>query len=70
MNLGIVIDLRFQIIATKIPTLLCVKDMIENGLDISIKYPVVKMGDKEQRIQLGNYLLVHRWYPNNVQFVF
>lgn len=45
-DLGIVIYMSFQTIVGNVPTILCLKDMTENGLDISLRERLVKMGDK------------------------
>ena len=54
----------------EVPTLLSLKDMLDNGLDISIQQKRIKYGDRHQELYLHNYFLIHKWAPDEVPFVF
>lgn len=69
-DLGIVIDVRFLLLEGSVPTLLCLKDLYRNGLDISILRCKVICDGKEQDLELNNYFLVHNWQPNDMPFAY
>ncbi len=67
-DLDLIIDVRFQIMKENIPSLLCMKDMIINNLDISIQKQNISHGDKSQKLFFENYFLIHKWKPSDVSF--
>ena len=67
-DLNLVIDVTFQILDSNVPTLLSMKDMHDNGLDISIQDKVVKYKHLLQPLAFENYFLVHRWQPGDVAY--
>ena len=60
-DLNLVIDIKFRIVKDNVPTLLAMKDMVENGLDISIQRRVVKYKHLEHPLHMENFFLIHRW---------
>lgn len=46
------------------------KDMIENGPDISIQGNYVSLGQKQHLWSMENYFLIHRWKPEDKSFAF
>jgi len=56
-DLDLVADVRFRILKNNCPTLLCLRDMIENGLDISIQ---------DQTISYD--FLKHKWTMGDVSY--
>lgn len=65
-NLQLTIDVDFKIVRDNVPTLLSNKDMIVNGLDISLQDKVVKLGNKTQPLILENYFFIHKWKPSDI----
>lgn len=52
---GIVADIYFLLLDGNVPTLMCMKDLHRNGLDISIQSCKVICGDKEQNQKMENF---------------
>ncbi len=67
-DLNLVIDVRFQIVRERVPTLLCMKCMMDNGLDISIQDKEVRYKRLSQPLHLENYFLVHKWDYGDVAY--
>ncbi len=67
-DLKLVIDVRFQIIRDNVPSLLCMMDMIENQLDISILDPQVRYKNRSQDLVMESYFLVHRWNRSEMAY--
>lgn len=63
-RLGIVLNILFVVLERYCPTLLRNKDMLDNGLGISIQDQYILMGEKRQPLLLENYFLKHKWEPN------
>lgn len=68
-DLGIVIDVRFLIISSDVPTLLSMRDMVDNKLDTSVQERTISLGSKKQSLSMENYFLIHRWSKGNMPFV-
>lgn len=60
-NLGLIIDVCFLLMTGNVPTLLCMKDMIDNNLDISLQHRTITHEGRKQQLRLENYFLVYRW---------
>ena len=69
-DLGIIIDVKFLILKDKIPSLLSMKDMLDNGLDLSIQGRYITLGNRKQDLHFQNYFLIHRWMPHEQPYVF
>lgn len=67
-NLNIVIDLRFQILDNYIPSLLSMKDMIENGLGNNIQSNPVTNKNFKQELAFENLFLIHRCNPADMDY--
>lgn len=59
--LEVKIDVQFLMITEDIPSLLSMKDVVENGLEISIQGIFVSLGLKCHKLAMENYFLIHRW---------
>ena len=66
IELGIVIDVRFRIMRDRCPSLLSLKDMISNGLDLSIQEKTISIGDEKQSLLFENDFLKHKWSPKDM----
>lgn len=60
-ELRVIIDVDFWIIEERVPTLLSMRDMIHNGLDISIQHARIYPGKSSQKFAFENCFLIHRW---------
>lgn len=60
-DLGILIDVEFSILDGDTPSLLYNKDMIANGLDISLQGGFLHIGELQQTLNLEKYFYIHRW---------
>lgn len=67
-DLNIVIDVKFQIVSDKVPSLLSMKDMKDNGLDISIQNEEISFKHHYQKLTMENYFLIHRWQPSDMDY--
>lgn len=54
-------DITFSILEENSPSLLSNKDMLENGLDISLQGSFLYVGDRLQPLTMKNFFSVHRW---------
>ena len=52
-----------------IPPLLCMKDMLENYLDISIQNCIITHNDRIQEFTLEYYFLVYRWSVKDMTYI-
>lgn len=55
------IDVLFMVLGEDIPALLSMKDMRNNGIEISLQGLYVSLGDRCQPLTMENYFLIHRW---------
>lgn len=69
-DLGVIIDVQFLLLTGQVPTLLCLKDLYTNGLDISILRCKILCAGREQSLEMKNYFLVHNWEPSDMPFVY
>ncbi len=67
-DLNLVIDVRFQIVKDNVPSLLCMKDMLDNGLDISILDSEIRYKHLSQPLELKNYFLIHKWKRGDIGY--
>jgi len=67
-KLKLIVDVNFQIVNDNVPTLLCMKDMVQNGLDISIQKSEISYKHRKHPLILENYFLIHRWKPEDVSY--
>lgn len=58
-DLDINIDVRLLLLVEDIPSLLSLKDMTTNQLDLSLLRCYIKLGTKEQKLSFTNYTLIH-----------
>lgn len=65
-DLVIVIDVRFELLTGSVPSLLCLRDLCKDGLDISVSRRKVTCGGYEQDLAMFDYFLVHNWQPSDV----
>lgn len=67
-DLNIIIDVKFKILRDNCPTLLSLKDMIENGLDISIQDKTISFKHNIQSLTFENDFLKHKWSPKDTSY--
>lgn len=67
-KLGLIIDVWFAILDADVPTLLSLRDLWINGLDISIQECVIKLGQKKQELEMVNFFLVYKWQPGVLSY--
>lgn len=65
----LIIDVYFSIFADQTHSLLCNKDMIEHGLDISLQGGFLHIGDARQLLVLDNYLYIYRRESTSIPYV-
>lgn len=63
VDLEIIIYVQFHILPTRVPKLLSMKDMLDNGLDISVQHRNIEHKVKTQQLILEDYLLIHNGPP-------
>lgn len=68
-GLDLVVDIKFQIMRDCVPTLLSLKDMLDNELDISIQDREITFCGKSHKLLLENYFLIHRWGREDIHYV-
>lgn len=66
--LRLIIDVTFSIMEQDTPSLLSNKDMIDNGLDVSLQGRYLHVGQRRQPLSIENYFLVYRWTARNTSF--
>lgn len=62
-------DINFLLKSDAIPTVLCMKDIIENQLYISLQYLTVTHNVKTLQLRLDDNFLVYRWAVYDVSYV-
>lgn len=67
-ELGLVVNVSFRLMETDCPSLLCLNDMLVNGLDISIQEKTMKYQGKTMKLAFENGFLVHKWSPIDLCF--
>lgn len=68
--LGIIIDVEFLILKEKVLSLLSMKDMVTNKLDISIQDGHITFSGSKQPLAMENYFLMHRWNTRDLLYAF
>ena len=68
VDLDIVIDVKFRILDTNCPNLLSLRDMKENGLDMSIQKNVITYKHKIQDLSVINDFLMHKWTTEDMEY--
>lgn len=58
-KLRIIIDVDFLILQEDVPSLLSMRDMIENQLDISIQSLHITLAGRKQSLAMENFFLIH-----------
>lgn len=66
--MGLIIDVNFLLMKGRLLTLLCMKDMISNVLDISIQNRTITYHGRTQELVLENYFLVYKWGVRDVTY--
>lgn len=61
-------DVEFLVLRDDVPTLLCMRDMVKNKLDISIKDSCLKFEGKIEPLIMRNYYLIYSWKPDDLRF--
>ncbi len=67
-DLNLVIDVEFTIMKDNVPTLLSMKDMKDNGLDLSIQKEELYYKHLTQQLSMENYFLIHRWGKGDIAY--
>lgn len=67
--LYLIIDVDFVIIRDNTATILSLKDLKENHLDISVQRCKITFNNREQDLLLENYLLRHKWTQNELPYI-
>lgn len=67
-DLRLIIYVDFLLISEDVPSLLSMKGLVENGLDISIHDNYVSLWRWKKRLKMSNYFLIHEWRPTDVPF--
>lgn len=62
-KLNIITDVDLFLLSENVPSLLSMKDMVENGLDISIQDCTERYGDRTQALSVENYFYRTRVVP-------
>lgn len=65
--LYVIIDVYFPVIEKIVPTLLSMKDILENSLDIWIEGQYVNLGE-HYLLTMENFSVIHRWYPKDMLY--
>lgn len=65
-GLKLVIDVEFMIIPATMPMLLSMWNVVNKGLGISIQGQFLSHGRMKQRLKILNYILDHKWRPEDI----
>lgn len=68
-NLNLILDIEFSILGDDMPSLLCNKDLIENGLDISLQGGYLYIGNAQEPLTLNNYFFIYKWSAGSIPYV-
>lgn len=68
-DLELIIDVWFTVINQDVPTLLSMRDMVTNGLGISIQKCHVHFRGRVHQLGMRNFFLIHTWAPTDMPFV-
>lgn len=67
-DLRLVVDVELLLIAHEIPSLISMRDMVRNGLEISILHAHVTRESRLEKLNFENYFLVHEWEPSDMPY--
>lgn len=68
IDLNLVLEVKFSILQDEMPSLLSKKDLIDNGLNISLHGVFLHIGDLRQPLILDNYFFVHKWSSSSIPY--
>lgn len=66
--LKITISVLFLILKGEIPGLLSMRDMITNGLELSLQKATISFAGLHKDLELKNIFLVHNWNPDDMSY--
>lgn len=69
-DIVMVIDVELLLLSDEFPSLISLRDLVENGLNISIQDFVIKHDGMEQPLTIETYFLVYSWTPEDVPYFF
>lgn len=67
-DLRLVTYVEFLLLSDEMPTLLSMREMIKNELDISIQKTHITHGEIQRKLKFENYFLIHLWDPEDIHF--
>lgn len=67
-KLHTIIVVQFLVLSGRVPTLLSMRDMAENDLDISLKGRFISHNGWKQLLALENFFLIRRWRASDEPF--
>lgn len=67
-GIKLVIDVAFFLLTDDVPTLLSTRDMLRNGLNISIQHAHIMHGGMRQDLKVENYFLMHERKPDEMPY--
>lgn len=62
-------DVNFLMIDAEFPTLLSLRDMVINKLDLSIVGQCHKFEGRDEPLQMSNYCLINVWIPRDTHYI-
>lgn len=68
LSLNLIIDVKFSILDDKTPSLLCNRDLIQNGLDISLQGAYLYIGERRQPLILDNFFFIYKWKSSSIPY--
>lgn len=68
-KLNLIIDVEFSILPDDTPSLLSNKDIIENGLDISLQGGYLYIDDARQPLIFENFFYIYKWKAPSIPYV-
>lgn len=67
-NLNLAIDVDFLVIPDNLPSILCMKDMVDNRLDIRIQNHTDGFRDLTHALKMANCFLIPAWSPVDMPY--
>lgn len=67
-GIGITVEVEFFITESDTPTLLSLRDMKENALDLRVLYDRIDHGGRSQKLHFIGGFLIHKWQPNETDY--
>lgn len=68
-ELNLVMDIDFSILGGETPSLPCNRDLIENGLDISIQGGYLYIGEARQPPALDNFFFIYKCTVASIPYI-